>query len=74
MHKIIYYTRTLLWYNRVYNRIVHEHYTLPPGEKRRSWRRCVCVSFLFSLFRWSFDRHVDDGVVGGLSDSVKEKS
>ena len=33
----------------------------------------VCVSFLFCSLRWSFDQLVDDGVVGGLSDSVKEK-
>ena len=30
--------------------IVQEHYTLPPGEKRRSWRRCVCVC----AFRFCF--------------------
>ena len=70
MHKIIYYTRTLLWYNRMYNRIVHEHYTLPPGEKRRSWRRCVCVC----VFRFRFCCLRDRRVVGGLSESSKEKS
>ena len=35
----------------MYTRIIQEHYTLPPGENRHSWRRCVCVcSFRFCFF------------------------
>ena len=74
MHKIIYYTRMLLWYNRMYNRIVQEHYTLRSGRKTAlvaSLCVRVCVSFLLGCLR---DRRVDDGVGGGLSESSKEKS
>ena len=47
MHKIIYYTRTLLWYNRVYNRIVHEHYTISPEQNgARGVGVCACVRFV----------------------------
>ena len=48
----------------------------PPGRKTAlvaSLCVRVCVSFLFRCLRWSFDRLVDDGVVGGLLESSKEK-
>ena len=46
-YKIVYYTRTLLSYNR----IVHEHYTLPPGKNgARGVVVCACVRFVSVLF------------------------
>ena len=56
--------------------IVQEHFTLLSGRKTAlvvSLCVRVCVSFLFHWIRWSFDQLVDNGVIGGLSESSKEK-